>query len=1320
MKLKNCLLRAVFLGMLHVACLQYLFAQVPVALNDTDYTAYDYIHLIENVSLNDDLPQGPRSFRFLGEGYLGSIEWVDDTQGIFDYLADPLSTQTYAGWGQWVYQGPAADRYDNIYYEVCAGNYCDTALIKIWMGFQPDLPTANDDVFYLETGSTRTFFVGSNDYDPDSISDPNRGSYQFFSSSLPLFANNGTSPGNDFLLINGHFTYTAAPGFVGSDSFTYTMWEPIGCDGISNLATVTVHVLPQNGSPSAQAISLDPINEESTLTVNLLPYASDPENETLSFRLVGQSNEVNASVSSTGTLTYSPFTNFIGYDTLYYEVMDLVGQTDTAMILVSVVNGNNDAPDAPSQSFTVSEDTSLNQSIAFNDLVDGDMLTYALENPPIHGTASISSTGELTYQPLPNFFGTDIITYRSCDDGNLCDFATIEIIVIAANDAPLAQDDANSIPRNTTLYGSVNQNDSDIDSPNHTLTYSLQNAPAHGEVVLLENGSYTYTPETVFYGEDSFSYTVCDNLGACSSADVTILVTFANLAPQTSNYTVTLNEDESILINLQLVSSDVDGGDLSYSLLNISDEGSFQSVVNTGVFFTPSLNRNGIITLDFQVCDTGNLCDTATITMLVNAVNDAPEASEAFFTTFEDVITNWEAVFNDIDNDGLTLNVVTPPTHSIVNGNQWIPANDFFGLDSLIYQVCDNEGLCDQATVYLNVIAVNDAPSAFPFTLNGVEDQLLEVNLSAIDIDSPFLSYSLLESANSTIVFMTADGTINWMPPVNYFGTLEAPYHVCDDQGMCDTATVTMHIAPVNDAPQSAFPLIEMEEDQSITIALSSYIFDIESQSVFTSLAGSSGVQAQIDPTLQTIQLTATDNYFGNASCYISICDIAGACISDTLQIIINPINDAPEAEDFELITFIGIQTTDSWYNHASDIDNGLLSFETLGGVGTIITSSDGSFVYTPANEFIGIDSVSVSICDDAGACDTSLLTILVFPPNEPPMALNATFETCQNIEISADLNQLASDDAYPASAMNYMWNADAPATITIDNETAHVIIQPTAQFSGLMNIQMIVCDNASPSLCDTSNLSITVIPNVYAYITAAQVDQISCFGSNDGSISIEQVDASVGAEFAWSNGTVGPNQSNLSPGEYSVVVTADAICAIPTISAFTIAQPDSIELAITSYPIVDALGGTIECQVSGGTPPYSYSWTGPQEFTSTNATASGLMHAGQYFVTITDANGCSINEQAIITSSDEISNSFNSIIYPNPTNGEYLHISNTSLTSVNRPIQLLDATGRLLESITQLDSMNRIPVGHLEAGMYFIRFVQGEKENIQQFIRTP
>ncbi len=134
------------------------------------------------------------------------------------------------------------------------------------------------------------------------------------------------------------------------------------------------------------------------------------------------------------------------------------------------------------------------------------------------------------------------------------------------------------------------------------------------------------------------------------------------------------------------------------------------------------------------------------------------------------------------------------------------------------------------------------------------------------------------------------------------------------------------------------------------------------------------------------------------------------------------------------------------------------------------------------------------------------------------------------------------------------------------------------------------------------------------------EIDEILCYGNTSASLEADMPDGYPPLSFNWS--VTGGNQSfitNLGAGVYSVSITDAYGCEGE--ASYEVTQPPilGVNLIVTDVHCADELeDGSIEALVNGGTPPYSYYWsTG-----DTTATITDLV-AGNYAVTVTDANGC-------------------------------------------------------------------------------------------------
>lgn len=1220
------------------------------AVNDED-NVNDDEPLIANVGFNDILPPGQRVYSLITLPAYGLFNWLDTQTGVFSLSVEPQVFFEH-NWEVFSFD-----------YQVCVGEYCDTASVEILMRFRNDMPFANNDTIYIETGNARWGNVTLNDGDPDSLSDPNTGPNTTWQILPPTHADFTITPIDSFPKAYGTFYYKPIQDFLGEDFFTYYFQEPFPCFNISPPARVTIFVVPSNENPMAGDAGIANAIEEIPISYNLLPLTSDPENEVLHFALTGQPHGGLAAINASGLLTYTSTNNFIGLDTVAYTVMDLVGQLDTGYVYIQVANGNNDAPLIANSTALAQEDNATTFSVATPDLVDGDALTYEPVSSSAIGNYTVSANGNVNYTPPANYSGTDVIRYRACDNAGLCDTADVVITITALNDAPNAGFDFNTTVINGQVSGQVNGNDSDIDHNADQLTYILLDQALHGTATVEANGTYTYFPDPFYFGEDLFTYRVCDNQGLCDDADVVINVLYTNLPPSTQNSGTSVSEDESVVINLSAVSSDFNGGDLTYSLVSPSTFGTFAPIVNTGFNFAPSENLSGIFEIGYRVCDTGNLCDTAMLTIDITPVNDAPIVMPHMLSVLEDTPITWTTNYWDIDSDNmtLTLEVLEYPQHGTLS-DDFIYQGDanFFGDDAIAFRVCDNEGACTELTHTLIVQAVNDGPIATGETVSIMEDSgpdVIPLNNNDTDADNDALEYTLLSDEGTHAINFSINGLMAISPAENFNGTITLDYAVCDGAGLCDTATLIIAVEAINDLPQSAFPQLTTTEDTALSFDPSSYTSDIDGDQITYSIISSQGVAAIFDPENQTYSLTPLTNFFGDASVVIQVCDGKIPCTIDTLHIQIDAINDAPVVSDIDVFTFVNIPAEGDLLGFVSDVDD--LAFTASvenNSNGTLTIDSTLHFNYIPTADFVGVNSLILTVCDSSGLCDTAVFMIEVFPPNQAPQANGASFETCQAVSVTIPVASLVSDDAEAAESLSYIFTSSAPAQIMVSSPATEAVILPSSFFSGIMTIDMVVCDNASPALCDTAQYMIDVIPSFTPEITAATIEQISCNGSNDGSIVISSTTDTNSPTFEWSNAGLGSSINALQPGDYSVTILSSVPCSTPGTASFSISEPELLTASFSSTNISDSGNGTINVIIAGGTAPYQVSWTGPQGYNAATPSLTELSSAGTYEAVIADANECTTSLQVVITSQQEYTTASFSL-YPNPATDNAIRI---------------------------------------------------------------
>ncbi|MEN9639320.1 MAG: hypothetical protein RLZZ262_1188, partial [Bacteroidota bacterium] len=220
-----------------------------------------------------------------------------------------------------------------------------------------------------------------------------------------------------------------------------------------------------------------------------------------------------------GVITYTPPADFNGTVDFTYTACDAANNCDTATVTI-VVLPVNDAPIGVDDEYTINQDTTLDNDVSVNDTdVDNTNLVFTQETQVSNGTLTFNPDGTFTYTPDPGYFGVDVFTYTVCD-GLDCDTVTVTINILEVIVEPELGNDEYLTPENTSVSGDASANDVGTDG----FIYIVTDGPDNGTVVMNEDGTFTYTPNTGFVGTDTFTYLACSDVGDCYEAVVTIIV----------------------------------------------------------------------------------------------------------------------------------------------------------------------------------------------------------------------------------------------------------------------------------------------------------------------------------------------------------------------------------------------------------------------------------------------------------------------------------------------------------------------------------------------------------------------------------------------------------------------------------------------------------------------------------------------------------------------------------------------------------------------------------------------------------------------------
>ena len=270
-------------------------------------------------------------------------------------------------------------------------------------------------------------------------------------------------------------------------------------------------------------------DEDVAVVVDVLSNDSDPDGDTLTVTEATASNGT-VTINDDGTLTYTPDADYNGSDEISYTISDPDGNTDSALVDVTV-NPVNDDPVANDDTVGTEQNDPITFDPTDNDTdVDGDDLVVSEIGDPENGTVTINEDGTVTYTPNEDFFGEDTISY-TVDDGNGGEddgVITVNVTVPTdpndgeSNRAPVAVDDMITATATDPETFDPSANDTDADGDELTIT-SVGEAQ-NGSVTLNADGTVTYVADETFNGTDSYDYTIDDGNGGSDTGTVTVEV----------------------------------------------------------------------------------------------------------------------------------------------------------------------------------------------------------------------------------------------------------------------------------------------------------------------------------------------------------------------------------------------------------------------------------------------------------------------------------------------------------------------------------------------------------------------------------------------------------------------------------------------------------------------------------------------------------------------------------------------------------------------------------------------------------------------------
>jgi len=303
-------------------------------------------------------------------------------------------------------------------------------------------------------------------------------------------------------------------------------------------------------------------------------------------------------------------------------------------------------------------------------------------------------------------------------------------------------------------------------------------------------------------------------------------------------------------------------------------------------------------------------------------------------------------------------------------------------------------------------------------------------------------------------------------------------------------------------------------------------------------------------------------------------------------------------------------------------------------------TTTDGNIVSGGDSGYLTVDksgNYEVKVVNkDNGCFDTKVVTVTENTAKPTIQIANPAEITCKAPAVTLNAN------VGNGSNFEYNWTTST-GNIQKDEKTA----TPTVNQSGTYNLEVTNTDNG----CKTVQ-SVEVFEAAKPIASIDIVQNILCFGDQNGSLKADAFSGKAPYTYSWSTGGTDKNLTNVKAGTYTVEVTDDNGCIVK--SEIKLENPPQLELKVDKYVDDSSNGnGSIDVTPQGGTGILTYTWyKNGVPFASTED-ISGLTE-GVYKLVVKDANGCTISSSDVIikkiTDIKDISGLLSFSLSPNPT----------------------------------------------------------------------
>ena len=996
------------------------------------------------------------------------------------------------------------------------------------------------------------------------------------------------------------------------ETITYTIIPKLGnCEGDSLDFIITVNPSPIiSTQPTSSEICLN--GNATTLEVAYTNGTGTPSYQWFSNTI--DDKTTGTEITGATNSDYQPLTDAIGETFYYVEISFTSGGCDkivSSVASVNVVEQLNIDPVTPIQTICVGG-TADEFEVTFSGGTGSPSYQwYANTTNSNSGGNLINGATSSTYTPPVFTTVGDFFFYAEVSlDGNGCTIANSDVFEVQVladpiiDTQPIASQElcANAIPTDLTVAVSGGT----TSAKNYQWFKNTNNNTTSGNAISGANAP-TYSPETSTIG--TFYYYV---VVSQPESDCTVISDISALTINEAPIFTTQPTSSEICLNGNATTLEVaytnGTGTPSYQWFSntIDDKTTGTEITGaTSATYDPPTNTVGTTYYYAEISFSSGGCDKIVSDTALLKINGIPVISDASITIYS------EATFTFEPNE-ISTNTVPSGTQYTWSTPSFTPVGSILGASAeinrqnAIRQTLENTGTSPIVLSY-TITPTTPTCTGNPFTLEvtvnpNISSNAMVTNITCFEVNDGTISSTIeggvpFSSGNPYLIswtgpngFSSTNATITNLAAGPYTLRIEDSTGFFITEEWIVTQPNLLTITKDKEQNISCFQGNDGAIEVRISGGTKPYTFN------WTTTNGSgiiAGAKNQNTLTAGTYILEVIDQ---------------NNCVTSTSFILTEP----------EGLT---ITTTDKQDVLCFGEATGSISLNVTGGTKTEISPGIFDYIYnwTGPNGFSSSSKninnltagvYTVAVTDNLGCTTSSDITI-----NETPEII---------------INYTKTDvSCYGAT--------DGALEVTIDGGAAPYQIT-WSNFGNGFTQSNLEAGTYVATITDANNCAEQVSIEIKQplFFIDPDLTPISCNGANDGSIRLNLTGGITPIRVTWDDDpSAGVQRNNLSAGTYKVTIIDSDPNQCPIEETFVFTNPPAIAVSSNVTDAIDCdieNSGSIDLTISGGTAPYSFNW-------SNGATTEDLQNIskGDYTVTITDANGCSVSRQFSIFRQDPI-----------------------------------------------------------------------------------